>query len=279
MILTCPECSARYLVDPKALLPHGRVVRCAKCKHSWRETAPDQDTPVVDSGESDGPQEAPIPRKTDPAQEEKTAETSGDNTATAETTIAEEEDEFAIRSARRKKRPRPVPKGSNLPALQNHKHNDSLWGWYSLAGFIAVLICSFIFFQSTIIDFWPPSKRLYHALGMTESLHSQASSQKTEPKIPLKDLFKIEDTVSNKIIKGQTTTLNVEGKIINQTDNTLTLPLLKISLMDDHGTIIREWTFKSSAATISEDEVVPFATSLPNPPETVTRVSVTFAEN
>ncbi|VAV90316.1 hypothetical protein MNBD_ALPHA02-781, partial [hydrothermal vent metagenome] len=55
MILTCPECSARYVVDPAALLPDGRRVRCAKCKHSWKEPAPSVDTPVVDAAEAESP--------------------------------------------------------------------------------------------------------------------------------------------------------------------------------------------------------------------------------
>lgn len=40
MILTCPACSTRYLTDPALLGASGRVVRCAKCQHSWMQTPP-----------------------------------------------------------------------------------------------------------------------------------------------------------------------------------------------------------------------------------------------
>jgi len=40
MILTCPACATRYLTDPAVLGPSGRMVRCAKCAHSWMQTPP-----------------------------------------------------------------------------------------------------------------------------------------------------------------------------------------------------------------------------------------------
>jgi len=40
MILTCPACATRYLTDPALLGPSGRVVRCAKCGHSWMQVPP-----------------------------------------------------------------------------------------------------------------------------------------------------------------------------------------------------------------------------------------------
>jgi predicted Zn finger-like uncharacterized protein len=37
MILTCSSCGTRYLIDPVQLGDSGRVVRCAKCGHSWTQ--------------------------------------------------------------------------------------------------------------------------------------------------------------------------------------------------------------------------------------------------
>ena len=44
MQVTCPNCGARYAVDPLAIGPSGRTVQCARCSHRWFETvkvAPD----------------------------------------------------------------------------------------------------------------------------------------------------------------------------------------------------------------------------------------------
>lgn len=61
MILTCQECAARFLVPDKALMPHGRRVRCGKCKHEWMAPPPDMPEPALDldavmasAGEDDG---------------------------------------------------------------------------------------------------------------------------------------------------------------------------------------------------------------------------------
>ena len=49
MILSCPSCAARFVVDAGALRPNGRQVKCGKCAHQWREVAPppEEQPPLV----------------------------------------------------------------------------------------------------------------------------------------------------------------------------------------------------------------------------------------
>ena len=58
MILICPACQTRYLIPEDAITAPGRQVRCASCKHSWFQAAPEK------------PAAAPVPvpeRQADPA--------------------------------------------------------------------------------------------------------------------------------------------------------------------------------------------------------------------
>jgi predicted Zn finger-like uncharacterized protein len=67
MIVSCQACSTRYLIEPAALGPKGRLVRCAKCGHSWQQIPPADmplrvDADVPPPGRVDLPQ-APAPER------------------------------------------------------------------------------------------------------------------------------------------------------------------------------------------------------------------------
>jgi predicted Zn finger-like uncharacterized protein len=60
MILTCPQCATRYLVDDGEMRPEGRKVKCGACAEEWRVSA---------DGEADPPRppvEAPPSADSDP---------------------------------------------------------------------------------------------------------------------------------------------------------------------------------------------------------------------
>jgi predicted Zn finger-like uncharacterized protein len=50
MILTCPECSTRYSVEPSSLGEAGRTVRCANCGNRWTALPPDDAPQAVELG-------------------------------------------------------------------------------------------------------------------------------------------------------------------------------------------------------------------------------------
>jgi predicted Zn finger-like uncharacterized protein len=45
VIVTCPECGARYRLADDAIPPEGRAMRCAGCSHRWYQAAPDAPQP------------------------------------------------------------------------------------------------------------------------------------------------------------------------------------------------------------------------------------------
>jgi len=69
MNIVCPACSTRYAIADGAIGVDGRVVRCAKCRHSWFQEGPGslQDGPQTDATPAEAaPVPAPPPADTPP---------------------------------------------------------------------------------------------------------------------------------------------------------------------------------------------------------------------
>ncbi|WP_321395113.1 zinc-ribbon domain-containing protein [Emcibacter sp.] len=277
MILTCPECLAKYVVDPKALLPAGRTVRCAKCRHTWHESPPAADIPVINEAED----KVSLAEETEPAEEtapspEETPKAPHPDAGAHEGSGAD----FDLSIRQRKKRPRPIPKGSNLPALQNHHHGSSKWGWVALCAFVTIVISGLLIFHDTITELWPPSGKLYHAIGLDgEAAPTHVTEKKKEePRLPVSERLVIQNLVPAKESRNGTSYLVVRGEVRNITETKQEVPPLQVSLQDARGVTIRNWTFMTSPGILPPEDVVGFETALPNPPADARDLRVSFTE-
>src|SRR5690348_14333629 len=62
MILSCPNCSARFLINAAALLPAGREVRCGRCRHQWYAAPPEPEPEIEEAAPAEPVEPRPIPR-------------------------------------------------------------------------------------------------------------------------------------------------------------------------------------------------------------------------
>ncbi|CAN0584934.1 unnamed protein product, partial [Laminaria digitata] len=196
MIITCPSCSARYVVDPVKIGPEGRTVKCAKCANTWVQPAPTADemaapaaeTPTAaatpasaESAPESAPSKEPAPDDVadafkerigrEPAEPEEdgtaadtdersTGESDGDFRASFDDAFAKEP-AAAARPLRGKASP-------NLPALPR---DSSPWpariAWIALVVVVVGVIGGALAFQQSISKSWPPSQKLYDLIGMS----------------------------------------------------------------------------------------------------------------
>jgi predicted Zn finger-like uncharacterized protein len=69
MLIVCPSCATSYMIDPAAVGPAGRTVRCARCKATWiagePKSAPDV-AAAVDTVIAEGETQSPAPAHAEP---------------------------------------------------------------------------------------------------------------------------------------------------------------------------------------------------------------------
>ena len=133
MILSCPNCSTRFLVDPAALGSAGRTVRCGGCSHEWRQ---DPGKPAVHTFA------APDSDAGDAGKEEQ------------DTAGGPEDRERA-------------PPVRRVPAARAHRRRPGrLFALLLLAVIVVALLGSYQF-RSIIVSRWPETARHYESLGIS----------------------------------------------------------------------------------------------------------------
>jgi predicted Zn finger-like uncharacterized protein len=128
MQIICPACAATYEV-PMTLLKPGKAVRCARCAGEWVPSPAAPEVPM-DVQPQAAPAAAPAPEF-----------------------VAE-----VIRPPRRPPMPRPLPPRPNMaPRI----------AWAASVAVVLLLGWGAYAERTMIMQIWPPSIRLYAALGLT----------------------------------------------------------------------------------------------------------------
>jgi predicted Zn finger-like uncharacterized protein len=144
MLIVCPRCAARYEVADALIGPAGKSVRCAKCSHVWlarREAASEDETPLSwpEPPRARASVEAippPPPPREDPG--------------------------LAAFSAAQA-RPGPVAVAEAAPGSLAAV---AVIGWLATVAALGVGGWAAYAFRDAVIEAWPPSERVYLALGL-----------------------------------------------------------------------------------------------------------------
>ena len=136
MILTCPQCTTRYLLPATALAPDGHNVRCSNCAEVWYQEPDYDELAELQAGEDDaGEAEAPvfddIPEGVKPD---------------IELDLVDREDA--------------QEEGEALPLKAR------LISYAAAAAVFFLILGALVMLKSPMVQAWPPSAGLYQMLGM-----------------------------------------------------------------------------------------------------------------
>ena len=139
MIVVCPQCRTRYLVDPRALGADGRRVRCAHCSHIWHHKPPPEALAELET--------VALPPESEP-------------TPPAEERVEPPLERPALEEE-------PVVRRIQLPALAQPRRRPWLTaGWVGLPVVIGLAAAGAVWERDAVVRAWPPSARLYSLFGL-----------------------------------------------------------------------------------------------------------------
>jgi predicted Zn finger-like uncharacterized protein len=249
MILTCPNCSARFMIDARALGATGRTVRCGACGHSWLQL-PDPAEGEAEMGRSE----------TEASSSDAAMAQAGAAAARRAADVAAQE---TAESERRQRRRAPrSPEAGRGPAQHGYTR---ILTWFVFVFVIAALLLGGYKYRQDVVRLWPPATRLYNALGI-----SVAAPTGYGLRVPVDSIkFRRE-------AEGGTPILVVSGEIVNTSDHPQRVTPMRISLLDKDNRVLRTESVKLEERVLAPGKKLPFQTSIPNSPAEAVSVRITF---
>lgn len=255
MIVTCPECSTQFKLDPALLGQDGKKVKCASCEHIWlqkpeiegaEDTEPSDDIQDAESQDSDtqGAETKDPEAKEADAFDEVLNELEGkieaeDDPETEPQVEAEPEPESnadvdeKIEASKEKQDEDDIPEAvkpqkDDEPEVKNHSLEETFKSRLIAYGVVAcVFVASFIpifaFSQSVMKD-WKTAIPFYEFFGVTPPAYGEGL---------------VFDRIT--VEKVDDYNLNIEGYILNLTLREQPVPFIRAMLIDRFGAPVSTW--------------------------------------
>ena len=244
MILTCPECSTRYLTKENAIGPNGRTVRCAKCDTTWFVASEADELALQDN-------QAPV---------EDIVPATAAIAAAAAPDIPFKQDSQAASAE---------PPGAHV-VMRDKVDKDRRGRRLTSVGLIWAVPLALLFvaailgyvFRQDIVSVVPQTATLYKSLGVDVTLSG----------------LDIEDPVTRSAFVDGQPVLVVNSAVRNITAQTQYVPMVELSLHSKDGEPIVTWLVDVDKEKLDKDERVTFTSEYPNPPVDAVKLRYKFAD-
>jgi predicted Zn finger-like uncharacterized protein len=260
MIITCPHCQTRYQVAFEAIGSTGRKVQCAHCQKAWSQAPVDPDAsddadPQVRNVAEDALDDALVSEERRVAAEaaERLAEAA--EAAELGSRDAGKVDPALIRKRQRAFSRRQHVMESQLP-LARLRRAARVAGALALVG----LALGGYFGRVEVVEQFPSMAGVYAALGMPVNVIG----------------LEFEKLNTLRTLRDGKDVLIVSADIVGVQKAPVVVPAVVVTLIDDAGNGIYEWSVTPEARDLMAGERIGFETQLQMPPVSAARVRLSF---
>ena len=284
MKIVCPHCLTDYAVTKEILGPSGRKVRCAKCTKVWHavieeekppvQASPVQETVVGDELVVEDAFTNAAEGFADFASDEVEIARSALQASRREDGEVWDEDEFGdavasgpvdAGSGRNRKKGKVRLKGrrlqSEVMAAYRERFIKVMTPVTIAVGFAALIVAAPQ--RDAVVRMVPDLAGLYELVGLDVNVRGVEFSEFTAQR----------DIVSGLPI------LRIEGSMINTRGEDVPLSPIRLALLSENGTELFAWRVEPAAIGLMPGQMLPIASELTAPPETVASVAVRFMQD
>lgn len=245
MILTCPNCAARYTVKDATFPPEGRKVRCTKCGHSWFASNPAASAPE--------PVPTAIPADV-PASEESVAAPASAATGDIAAAVFTAPPELTPSAFK------PPPEKDT--GTGSGRRLAIAGGWALLVLSVLVLVWSAYRYREEVVASWPRAASLYAWVGW-----------------PAKDSGIILSNVHySRVVRNSHAVLVLSGSLRNPSAQSQYVPQVRVFLRGADGRVLQRYVFAPPVRILRGGETENFHTDLNAPPAAARHLTLELAE-
>lgn len=276
VMIACPHCGTRYQVPFATIGSDGREVQCAQCGKSWHATAASAPPPAVDPDllfpkdeaaldfdfESEekavAPPTFPHPAslQLDPDHERTLAEIRAAIAPKARKSAGNAMDPKTLSKARESFTKRQKSVVGKLPLARMRR--TARMG--ALVLLISMLVLGFSL-RADLVRWFPQLAGLYATIGLPVNIVG----------LEFQDSKTINTLREGKIV------MQISARIRSIANRTVQVPPVLVSLLNDKGQAVYEWTVSPSIAEMDPGEMMDFTTEVNSPPDGAVSVRLSFA--
>ena len=267
MHIVCPNCTTSFAINPAALGPAGRNVRCSRCKLTWlaraedalemaaapaaarRDAAAEWDAMAQEDGQIPAVESPSISADWPSAGTRHEAE--ADWTTAARRDVDEDWDEPRKRS--RLGKLFSLPPFPPIPMLRGA-------GLTATCAAMAAMVLALVFWRSDVVRLLPQTASFYRMVGLEVNLRGLA----------FKDIKITYETVDAKPV------LVIEGMIVGESKEAVGIPRLRFSVRDAQGAEVYAWNAVMEQSVLKPGERAWFKSRLASPPPEGRAIDIRF---